>query len=56
MVLGGKWGVGGGGRQGLEGGKGWREREVFDPKFLFGLFFIRVSFKYDLSLAYKFLS
>ena len=46
----------GSGGWGVEGGKGWREREVFDPKFLFGLFFIRVSLKYNLSLAYKCLS
>ena len=46
----------GSGGWGVEEGKGWREREVFDPKFLFGLFFIRVSLKYNLSLAYKCLS
>ena len=31
--------VGGGGMGGVEEGKGWREREVFDPKFLVGRFF-----------------
>ena len=32
--------MGGGGRGGeVEEGKGWREREVFDPKFLVGRFF-----------------
>lgn len=27
----------------MGGGIGWREREVFDPKFVFGLFYISVS-------------
>ena len=51
-----RWCWAGSGGWGVEEGKGWREREVFDPKFLFGLFFIRVSLKYNLSLAYKCLS
>ena len=35
-------GAGGGG---VEEGKGWREREVFDPKFLFDLFFYQSIIK-----------